>query len=382
MSTILFIFFTNLSGPLKGILGALSYNLVLLILGVYTIFSLFKVTQKLNSEQLVLLGLVSSFFCLIFLSSIITLSADFYIQKLVRLLINGGLLLFPVFVFKRNTLTPLKIIFRFITFYTFIGSVFIIVMSSFFDLSIILMNPDLPSYLVLSSIFCVGHLVNIKNNDWICILVKISTLLASLILAGRGPILFLGVCYILHFILARRIKLVFQMGASLLILLTLITITGSTFLDTIESRLLRLNTSESRSTSVFVRLQLIQTSMELIENNILIGSGFGSFGQVGMHSDMKDHPHNILLEIWSEMGVVGLTSFTSIIAAFLYLLFINLDKNEMSEILFLIFVFVFLNNLKSSYLGEAKELFAWMGIAIWFLSGERQNKLSLKGEAH
>lgn len=52
---------------------------------------------------------------------------------------------------------------------------------------------------------------------------------------------------------------------------------------------------------------------EMIKDNILIGNGFGSWPVLYSGIDKIDYPHNIILELWSETGIIGLGLFTSII---------------------------------------------------------------------
>jgi O-antigen ligase len=65
------------------------------------------------------------------------------------------------------------------------------------------------------------------------------------------------------------------------------------------------------------RLVVFEFSINHIFSSLqifFIGDGIGSFGLRHLNEDVRDYPHNLLLEVWFELGLVGLIA----IALFLY----------------------------------------------------------------
>ncbi|NJY64066.1 O-antigen ligase family protein [Salinimicrobium sp. CDJ15-81-2] len=90
-------------------------------------------------------------------------------------------------------------------------------------------------------------------------------------------------------------------------------------------------------------------------NVLLFGNGFGSFGFLYHGIDYKAYPHNVFLEIFFELGLVGL---------FIFLLFsINVFSKSLrnKNVFNFILIFVFLEALKSSSISDLWVLFGIIG---------------------
>ena len=95
-----------------------------------------------------------------------------------------------------------------------------------------------------------------------------------------------------------------------------------------------------------------------ISNNIF-GYGIGSFGIIDKGHDFRDYPHNILLEIYFELGLIGIVLFLIFIISILN------KRDHMSKYYYpLLFVslYMFLNSLKSSGLSDQRIMFAFLGM--------------------
>jgi hypothetical protein len=113
------------------------------------------------------------------------------------------------------------------------------------------------------------------------------------------------------------------------------------------------------NSSVFSRIWHVRYVFSVVtENgmNFMLGKGFGSYAFFCCDVDKLDHPHNILLEIWFELGIIGLIVFLS----FLTLVVVRSFSNEFN--LFPIIIcslFLFLNALKSSSIVEIRDFFSF-----------------------
>lgn len=62
------------------------------------------------------------------------------------------------------------------------------------------------------------------------------------------------------------------------------------------------------------RLDYYQTAVELWQSAPLTGHGYGSFAVLNRGVDARHYPHNILLEVLSELGLVGFILLASLLA--------------------------------------------------------------------
>ncbi len=99
---------------------------------------------------------------------------------------------------------------------------------------------------------------------------------------------------------------------------------------------------------------------ELLKNKKLLfaGAGFGSYGYLCCEEDAKMHPHNILLEIWFETGLVGLLLFM----AFVFLIMLRIRIIPWAIMIFGCVFFLFLNSMKSSSVIEIRDFFTFAAI--------------------
>lgn len=88
---------------------------------------------------------------------------------------------------------------------------------------------------------------------------------------------------------------------------------------------------------------------------ILFGYGIGSFGLLYEGIDERSYPHNVLLEVWFELGLIGLILFCLIV-------FLGYHSTKKSLIKFILFYLV-LNLMKSNSLVDAWIFFLFLGIA-------------------
>jgi O-antigen ligase len=121
----------------------------------------------------------------------------------------------------------------------------------------------------------------------------------------------------------------------------------------------------SASGSAAKRLNFYSATLAAIPNQPIFGTGIGSWGVFYFGSDARGYPHNILLEIAYEEGIVGL-------AAFLILLFamgvalIKMIKASHSHFLVvgLQVLYCVLVSLFSGDLDDNRVMWLWMGIGL------------------
>lgn len=132
-------------------------------------------------------------------------------------------------------------------------------------------------------------------------------------------------------------------------------------LPLLENALYRFDSITGEDKSLAARYELYEFAFyrpfESIKT-LFFGYGFGSFGIEFYNEDMRAYPHNILLEIFFELGLLGLCLFLIFLA--LVLRVVIKTKNIFSFIL----LFSLLNAAKSYNLADAWILFMFFGCSL------------------
>ena len=116
------------------------------------------------------------------------------------------------------------------------------------------------------------------------------------------------------------------------------------------------------SASITTRISQVSFSLDKIfENagNFFFGLGVGSFGILFEGEDERLYPHNAILEIGFELGIVGVILF--IILVFLYFKKLRFNLNFL-----LIFVYLFLNSMKSYSLVDSRVMFGILSVLLLY----------------
>jgi O-antigen ligase len=215
-----------------------------------------------------------------------------------------------------------------------------------------------------------GERIFSKNLD---ITAVILILILMVLLGARGPILFVGIVYGLYYLSSIRIirltiktKTILWLGIGAVVLvgtlfvLTRIEATKTLLYHSVYRFIDLANgtvSGDSQAHSAHVRILLIQDAFDGIFKNIdsfLFGYGIGSFGIISKGFDIRLYPHNMILEIWFELGLIGLLLFT------VWVVFILLKSRQLtnSYISYWLLFYIFLNLMKSSSLIDIRTEFA------------------------
>ena len=116
-------------------------------------------------------------------------------------------------------------------------------------------------------------------------------------------------------------------------------------LDNTVMRLVGLFVEKNGGVSAHSRVEYMLFAIDKINQKSLLGYGIGSFGYEQGKVDFLNYPHNILLEVWFELGYIPLLIFLFIF----YRIYKEINPLECPWCLALFFYFL-LNLLKSSSL--------------------------------
>jgi O-antigen ligase len=115
----------------------------------------------------------------------------------------------------------------------------------------------------------------------------------------------------------------------------------------------------------YSRTHLYETSFDAFINHPLLGNGIGSFGYLLSGQDIRDYPHNVILEIMSELGLLGLVLFSiPIIITFIkFYKYVKHENCNYLKITMVLFIYYFLNSLVSGDLGLSNmRLYLYIGL--------------------
>jgi O-antigen ligase len=111
-------------------------------------------------------------------------------------------------------------------------------------------------------------------------------------------------------------------------------------------------------TSVNTRFHHFSKSGEFIFQSVpkfLFGHGIGSYGVLDIGQDVRHYPHNIVLEIFIELGFFGIMLFLMI-----HVIIFWKNINIFKGLTFLLFIYIFLNHMKSFSLVDMRLYFGFL----------------------
>lgn len=230
------------------------------------------------------------------------------------------------------------------------------------------------SVLIIIFYFMIKSNVKRKTVWLLLLLINLAGLFYS---AGRAPIVILVFTTIVMLFLSFNFKK-FSINKPILlcfILIIFLTILSIFFFPQItQTSLARFNVmlSEFQGTvqgipPVGERMEMFSLALKGFFHSPFFGVGIGGFSAFAYGVDVHSYPHNILLEIGSELGILGILSLLFLIGfCFFYLIFLRKMHKE-KEKYFLItmilslFIFMFLNSLVSGEINDVRLFFVWIG---------------------
>jgi O-antigen ligase len=233
-------------------------------------------------------------------------------------------------------------------------------------------NP-FPDYMSLS--YFLGTmtllLIDMKNNKKIILL--LFAFMFMLLLAAKGPILFLFLSIIaMYWKQIKFFKLkTFFIGLSSVILFVGISFaTGSSIFGNLIGRLMFFSEGIEADQSSLGRLVLFGKALELIAESPILGVGIGGFSKAIGGEDGRLSPHNIFLELWVEVGILPLIILFALII-FLTVKYRKLLKvfpDYMGKSIISICLYMFFGLLVSSYLEDLRLTYFWIGVSIAYFA--------------
>lgn len=377
--SVIILYLFTYSGLIKWATFGIDPALLLLVLS-FTLLPLFSII-KLNRKIIYILFVFFLFHVALFSTSIYSISTHYYLEKLFKISLNIYIFFLALAVF--NHLKAFEYLIKINRVILFLAISLLLLLYTYDGLSIIRYREEseaslVPEYMSVSYYLAVSilMLIPLKNSIFKLLLI-VSALFLMIILAAKGPILFLLIAYIYISISGKKLlttgflkKAFFSL---LIFTLSLSAIWNTSFLDNFKSRIFFLNGPELDESSL-QRVLYIEKSFEIIRDNPILGVGIGGFGKAFTGIDERLSSHNLILEIYTESGLLGLTLLLLLIY-FIRLLIVDAKKNTLNSIYSdyikvyaAIIILMFLSSLVASYLEDSRIPYFWIAVGVSYLS--------------
>lgn len=112
------------------------------------------------------------------------------------------------------------------------------------------------------------------------------------------------------------------------------------------------------------------TKDKILQNtkSFVLGYGIGSFNFVNTGEDGRGYPHNIILEIWFELGLIGLLLFIFFVYNYLRIIYKDL-------LLLTVFMYIGMNLLKSSSLIDLRLFVGILSLVMFDVINKKTNNV-------
>ncbi|MBM7662855.1 O-antigen ligase [Bacillus mesophilus] len=227
----------------------------------------------------------------------------------------------------------------------------------------------------LGAIICSGYMLFYANSvvkKLTSLIVYISMLSSLLVLGGRGPLIgtFLALLVPLFYSLTIQ-KNQIKMKSYALTALVIIFLLISTIVYLILTNQPLITLSRLMSffegedvTSAGVRSSYYWDSIVYWMKQPIFGNGIGSWPILHEGEDIRNYPHNIFLEVASELGLIGLILLSMLLILSTRHLFSiqKVNENKVNLMMIMMFVSSFFNVLVSGDLPDNRLFFAMLGL--------------------
>lgn len=118
------------------------------------------------------------------------------------------------------------------------------------------------------------------------------------------------------------------------------------------------------NTSVGIRMQLFSGAFRMFTHHFWVGGGAGSFAHFVSFTPLMKYPHNVVLEIAAELGVIGLLLFGVVMIRSFYFLLKNNRSIEIRTVVILLSLFLYglMNAMVSSDFSSDRLLILSLGL--------------------
>ena len=339
-------------------------------------FLLFRaINGKVHYSQLLILFTFLLFFSYYLLMTIKSLSPNYASAKVVGLAVIFICVMFPMFVRVHK-----KVFFATALAISLLACLVSLYARNLLDYSILQLyfrQLYLPAGTALGAVLlfylCQKERGFVRTLSVKQLLVFVSLFGILMATGARGPILFFVLCFILYFFSVTKelsFKTLAYIGLGVLAgffaLLTL-DIGDSIFTRSIN-RLAQLF-ADNKGNSVNQRLEYFHTAYNMFLSSPLIGEGVGSFSFFYASIDARVYPHNFILELLSEVGVIGFLLYSLLLLQILY-------QFKHKKMMIIVMLYFLLNMMKSGAIEDHRIFFGLAAVSFAYLYSNRKNQIN------
>jgi len=191
-------------------------------------------------------------------------------------------------------------------------------------------------------------------------------------LGGRGPVLNLGIVILVYIFLSSdlsiirlsKIKLIFKYVFFFSLFLISFSIfrkeIDSLFYEEINFIIFFSIDSYKGDESVLVRANYLIKGIDSIIDNPIFGLGIGSSGLILLRQDIFDYPHNLFVEAFMEIGIIGGLSYLAIYFLFIFGNISKVKNNKNLLLIYLVGLLFFLEDNKSNSFDSWRLSIVWI----------------------
>ena len=230
-------------------------------------------------------------------------------------------------------------------------------------------NPlGIPDYLALATPVGIGALVLFFSKNKYIKILSLFPIFTLVILSGRAPILAFVLVLLIYVFYNIKLTKKHIRNSIVLVLISMFSFTQISNIksfDRLTSRFKVMSEGDTnQNESLNVRYDLYNKSYQMFSSKPVFGIGLGAFGLYARGEDIRDHPHNMFLEVLIEQGIIGLILLLIIFSPLLLKVYPKLIKSKDSTyfICGALFIYESINVIKSSSIVENRPYFSIIGI--------------------
>ena len=373
-----------LSGTLKGILFMIEVQsipdltLVTSIMLSIIIILNHKKMKSISLEAYVSMLILIILFIFMIISITYTSSPNYSIKKTIYFSLILLSMLLPIAI-KKFDINKFMLIFSFIIFsatllylkflFEYINGTLI---TNLTQSEIILARGMYLGVSLSNGIICLYYFFNKSSNRYKFLFVCISFLFIILA-GGRGSLIATFLIILFYLILRlflnfKTLKLKKNIFFSLIVFSIIILVLFFNNLDLINRTMLRLGMLIGGD-SASVRMEYLNFAFEKINDSPIFGFGIGSFGIEYTGMDIQEHPHNVFIEIWFELGLLSILLFL-----FFNLIVLRSIIESKYYWCLALYVYLFFDMLKSSSLIDLRLMIGFFGIFLMINMKKKENE--------
>ncbi len=369
------LFFMGYSGYIKWI-PAIPFDPFVFFVGLLCInIFLDGFKNILGQETLKISIILTLFFFWAFLTTAWGDSQVYYAEKMRKSIVIVICFLSPFFVLRTEKRIMRFIeLFHWLTFLT--ASTIFILFIVYGDFFVVFYTdsteemPKIPDYLALGVLLSSGFILSFYKRSTFWLIYKTIIIIAILLLAPRGPLLLLCLFTIIYYFINGKLRFKWHLGLYAVVTLIFVIYYGEELTGRLFERFSGIFDSNSSAfSSVGSRIELLNAAVDYFKESPIVGIGYGSFGFEFTGQEDRIAPHNILLEIAAETGVIGVVLFfIFLFGVYFYTIGKKIKNDPVAIALIMLTLYLISQSLSTTYLTDSKALFLWLGILSCYYS--------------